>query len=78
MPQHHNHLQTRQNFRRAVKLLQQAGYNFKNGQMVNLETEEPLTIEVLGNAANGASFTRVMLPFIENLQKIGIVLEVNF
>ena len=50
--------------------------------MTNIKTMEPLEIEVLSNSANGSSFTRVMLPFIENLRKIGIKmtfrnLEVN-
>ncbi len=73
---------SRGNLKKAVALLQEAGYDFKGGKMVNLKTGEPLEIEVLGNAANGASFTKVMLPFIENLRKIGIKakfrnLEVN-
>jgi len=72
----------RQNLRQAVKLLQAAGYDFVNGKMTDLATGRPLQIEVLGNAANGASFTKVMLPFIANLKKIGIEmtfrnLEVN-
>ena len=40
--------------------------------MTDLATNQPLEIEVLSNSANGSSFTRVMLPFIENLRKIGI------
>lgn len=40
--------------------------------MVNTTTGEPLEIEVLSNTANGAAFTRVMLPFIKNLEKIGV------
>ncbi|MBE6454033.1 MAG: ABC transporter substrate-binding protein [Alphaproteobacteria bacterium] len=72
----------RDNLRKAVKLLNEAGYDFVNGQMTNLKTGEVLTIEVLSNSANGSSFTRVMLPFINNLRKIGIKmtfrnLEVN-
>ena len=73
---------SRENLKKAISLLKEAGYDFKDGQMVNLETNEPLEFEILGNAANGASFTKVMLPFIENLKKIGIKvvfrnLEVN-
>ena len=72
----------RENLKKAVKLLNEAGYDFVDGKMTNLKTGEPLTIEVLSNSANGSSFTRVMLPFIENLRKIGIKmtfrnLEVN-
>ena len=72
----------RANLRTAVKLLQDAGYDFKDGKMTNLKTSEPLRFTVLSNTANGSSFTRVMLPFLANLRKIGIEatfrnLEVN-
>lgn len=73
---------SRDNLKKAVTLLKDAGYYFIDGKMTNLATGEPLEIEVLSNSANGASFTKVMLPFIENLRKIGIKavfrnLEVN-
>lgn len=73
---------SRQNLKKAVKLLKDAGYDFVNGKMTNLATGKPLEIEILSNSANGATFTKVMLPFIENLRKIGIKavfrnLEVN-
>ena len=42
--------------------------------MTNLKTGQPLEFEVLSNSANGSTFTRVMLPFINNLAKIGIKL----
>ncbi|MBR2137162.1 MAG: ABC transporter substrate-binding protein [Alphaproteobacteria bacterium] len=66
---------SRANLRKAVALLQQAGYDFVDGKMTNLQTKEPLEIEVLSNSANGSTFTKVMLPFIENLRKIGIKAE---
>lgn len=62
----------RENLRKAVKLLKNAGYDFKDGKMTNLATGEPLRFTVLSNSANGSSFTRVMLPFLANLRKIGI------
>lgn len=73
---------SRQNLKQAVKLLKAAGYDFVDGKMTELKTGEPLEIEILSNSANGATFTKVMLPFIENLRKIGIKavfrnLEVN-
>lgn len=72
----------RDNLRKAVKLLKEAGYDFKDGKMTDMATGEPLRFTVLSNAANGSSFTRVMLPFLANLRKIGIdadfrTLEVN-
>lgn len=62
----------RADLRKAVKLLREAGYDFKDGKMTNVQTGEPLSFTVLSNAANGSSFTRVMLPFLANLRKIGI------
>ena len=81
-PQHPDAKAVRENLRQAVKLLNEAGYDFVDGKMTNLSTGEPLEFEVLSNSANGSSFTRVMLPFIDNLKKIGIKavfrnLEVN-
>ena len=71
-PYHADYRKTREYLKQAVALLKEAGYDFVDGKMVNLETKQPLEIEVLSNTANGASFTRVMLPFISNLSKIGI------
>lgn len=73
---------SRENLKKAVELLKSAGYDFVDGKMTNLATGEPLEFEVLSNSANGSSFTKVMLPFIDNLRKIGIKavfrnLEVN-
>ncbi len=73
---------SRENLKAAVALLKEAGYDFVDGKMTKLQTGEPLELEILSNSANGATFTKVMLPFIENLRKIGIKavfrnLEVN-
>lgn len=75
-------LSDRENLKLAVELLKKAGYDFINEQMCNIKTGEPLEFEIVINAANGNAFTRVLLPFIENLRKIGIkastrVLEIN-
>ena len=72
----------RENLKKAVALLKEAGYDFVNGKMTNLASGKPLQFEILSNTANGSTFTKVMLPFIENLRKIGIKavfrnLEVN-
>ncbi|MBQ8677709.1 MAG: ABC transporter substrate-binding protein [Alphaproteobacteria bacterium] len=75
LPQHPTPQATRENLKQAVNLLKEAGYDFVKGKMTNLKTGEPLEFEVLGNSANGSSFTRVMLPFIANLKKIGIKLK---
>ena len=72
----------RANLRQAVALFKQAGYEIIDGKMRNVETGTPFEFEILTNSANGTTFTRVMLPFIDNLKKIGIkatfrTLEVN-
>ena len=72
VPYHPDYMATRNNLKHAVLLLQQAGYDFKDGRMTHIATNKPLEIEVLSNTANGSAFTRVMLPFIKNLSKIGI------
>lgn len=82
LPDNSTPYKLRQNLKQAVKLLNEAGYDFVDGKMTNLKTGEPLEFEILSNSANGSTFTRVMLPFIANLQKIGIKatfrnLEVN-
>lgn len=73
-PSHKDFKETRQRLKEAVKLLNEAGYDFVDGKMTNLKTGQPLEFEVLSNSANGSTFTRVMLPFINNLAKIGIKL----
>ena len=72
----------RQNLKDAVALFEKAGYRIIDGKMRNAKTLEPFEVEILSNSANGTTFTRVMLPFIENLKKIGVKatfrnLEVN-
>ncbi len=77
-----DNLSDRENLKLAVGLLKKAGYEFVNEKMCNTTTGEPLEFEIIINSANGNTFTRVLLPFIENLRKIGIkastrVLEIN-
>ena len=59
----------RANLREAVRLLKEAGYELKNGQMTNLKTGEPLTVEFLEFQS---VFERVVLPFAAQLKLIGI------
>jgi len=75
-------LSDRENLKKAVQLLNEAGFDFINEKMCYIKTGEPLEFEIIINSANGNTFTRVLLPFIENLRKIGIkattrVLEIN-
>ena len=72
----------RANLKEAVRLFGKAGYQIIDGKMTNLKTGEPFEFEILSNSANGTTFTRVLLPYINNLKKIGVKavfrnLEVN-
>ena len=59
----------RQSLREAIKLFREAGYQIRDGKMVNAETGEPFTFEIL---LNGPIIERVAPPFTESLKKIGV------
>ena len=59
----------RENLRKAIGLMKEAGYELKGNRMVNAKTGEPFTFEILLSAA---TFERWMVPFSQNLRKIGI------
>lgn len=60
----------RDNLRVAFKLLEEAGWVVNDrGVLVNRETGEPMTFEIL---LVSPAFERVVLPFIRNLEKLGI------
>lgn len=64
----------RDNLRRAVGLLKDAGYEIRGRQMVNVKTGKPLAFEIM---LNTPIIERVALPFAENLKKIGIAATVR-
>ena len=59
----------RDNLRKAVALLKEAGYEIRGRNMVNVATGKPLTFEIM---LNTPIIERIALPFAENLKKIGI------
>lgn len=65
---------TRDNLREAVKLLNAAGWEFKNRKLVNKATGEPMQIEYLAADPNSE---RLMLPYQTNLQRIGIAVKIR-
>ncbi|WP_394131537.1 extracellular solute-binding protein [Marinobacter nauticus] len=69
-----NGVSLRDNLRTALKLLTEAGYQIKNGKMVHQETGKPLAFEIL---LFQKSFERVVLPFKQNLGKLGIDVSVR-
>lgn len=72
LPDNSSPQKIRENLKKAVELFKDAGYEIRNGVMTNIKTGAPFEVEVLSNSANGSTFTRVMLPFIKNLRKIGV------
>ncbi|WP_440997337.1 extracellular solute-binding protein [Arhodomonas sp. SL1] len=64
----------RANLRRAVELLAEAGYGIEDGTMVHQDSGEALAFEIL---LDSASMERVTLPFVKNLQRLGIDAEVR-
>jgi len=64
----------RQNLRKAAQLLAEAGWVVKNGVRVNAETGEPLKFEIL---LVQSQFERIVLPFAQNLKKLGIEANVR-
>lgn len=58
----------RDNMRKAAQLLAQAGYKLVNGDLVNAKGEK-IAFEIL---VDSPAFERWILPFISNLNKLGI------
>jgi microcin C transport system substrate-binding protein len=63
----------RDNLRKAVDLLQQAGYELKGNKLVGKDGK-PVTIELL---LNGPTIERVALPYQKSLARIGITLNIR-
>ncbi|MEK1888083.1 MAG: extracellular solute-binding protein [Phyllobacterium sp.] len=64
----------RDNLRQAVMLLRDAGYEQKNGKLVNAKTGEPFTIEFL---ADDPSDERFVGPYMASLRKLGIDAQIR-
>jgi microcin C transport system substrate-binding protein len=58
----------RDNLRIATRLLREAGWQVKDGKLVNAQGK-PFTFEFL---ATGGQFERIVLPYFENLKRLGI------
>ncbi len=64
----------RANLRTALKLLQEAGWVFKDRMLVHGETGTPFQFEILLNAP---TWERIALPFTRNLKRLGIEARVR-
>jgi microcin C transport system substrate-binding protein len=59
----------RTNIRAALKLLQEAGWEIKNGGLVNAKTGEAMTVEFLTSQENTL---RYISPYMQSLEKLGV------
>jgi microcin C transport system substrate-binding protein len=59
---------------KAIKLLQEAGWQFKGERLVNDKTGRPFTFEIL---LDNPQFERIVLPFIANLKRMGVEARVR-
>lgn len=64
----------RDNMRAALSLLKEAGWSIKDERLVNDKTGEAFEFEML---LNQPEFERVVLPFAQNLNRIGIKMNVR-
>ncbi len=64
----------RNNLRTAMQMLRGAGYEIRDGKLVHGESGEPLAFEILLHQKN---FERIVLPFKENLEKLGMEITVR-
>lgn len=58
--------------REALTLLRDAGWKLRDGSLINVSTGEPFTFEIL---IRQAGIQRIILPYVQNLKKIGITAE---
>lgn len=65
---------TRSNHRRAISLLQQAGWELKTGRMVHHETGVPLKLSIL---SDDYSQERLLIPYRKILKRVGIELDLQ-
>ncbi len=63
----------RDNMRMALQLFEQAGWTVKQGKLVNADNK-PMSFEILLSDPN---FERVALPFKQNLERLGIQVNVR-
>ena len=64
----------RDGLREALKLLKEAGWSVKGGKLVNDKTGQPFEFEIL---LVQPEFERIVLPFVRNLERMGITARVR-
>ena len=64
----------RKGLRKALELLKEAGWSFKDQKLVNDKTGQPFEFEIL---LDNPQFERIVLPFADNLKRMGITARVR-
>jgi microcin C transport system substrate-binding protein len=64
----------RENLARAFELLEEAGWVVRDLKLVNAETGQPFSFEIL---LRSPAFERIALPFVRNLKRLGIEAKVR-
>ena len=73
-PTNENPEAVRNNLREATRLLRDAGYEIRNGRLVNAKSGEPFTVEFL---ASDPSTERFVLPYKPSLERLGIEMSLR-
>ena len=66
--------QLRANLQKALQLLQDAGWTFRDRKLINAKTGEPFRFELL---IAEPTWERIALPFARNLERLGIAMNVR-
>ncbi len=66
--------QIRDNLKRALDLLRQAGWAVQGGKLVHTESGQPFSFEIL---LDSPTWERISLPFAKNLGRLGIEVKVR-
>ena len=64
----------RQQLQEASKLLKESGWDLVDGKLINSSTKELFAFEIL---LRSPAFERIVFPFKDNLEKLGIEVEVR-
>ena len=64
----------RQNYREALKLFREAGWEVRDGKLTNVESGETFTVEMMFSSP---SFERIGLAWSKNLERVGIDAKVR-
>ena len=73
-PEYKNPEELRAGLEKGLMLLEKAGWHFRGERLVNDKTGQPFTFEIL---LDNPQFERVVLPFMQNLKRIGVIARVR-